>query len=756
MIGIEITDMDPELRKRLLNLLSRVPQLKQREWRTSWLTVSLDGLIDIDQIDRNNLPYIDLLHILDHLDGLTLQDGRLALCVLLEDLPEIVDLEHVTLGDDIKALTREMCGNGTVRQPGVAERRVDYETTASPLSDQPGGAGEGVGTRPKPLRPAYSTADLRQHLARFDDVGIDKVCLDYFPEVYDQFSRGMRRDEKINNLLDHCRRHSGAYARLVELLGLTVEDVALSEDGVRGFEKVNPYREIWLELHSFRYDPFAHEDGGSDEQLQHYFWVFPDYYAIQRELSEMSTILVFGNEGCGKSSLVNVITHHLRQLNELVVLYNDFSLLVEQETPVQIHDHMDHILVLVLDVLRRALIEEDVWVERAESGRRHVAQDCLWPYVRRYMEPLARQDVIDHLGLDEHSQEPLPDRPRDQLRFLMRYIRALTGYQKLHIVVDPMDDIVPNDVNAAWEILAPLLQAHAVVEQPVEGVGFGFFLNTDFAELCLRIPWINREQIRRVFYLPGWTREMLADLLEERLTQSSDRSPSYKDLKQLSKIVDGFDLDQMVLDRCRRPRELIVLCNRLVDYHCRRPETASQPYITQEEALAVLGESTSSAPNPLRALIQSGEGRKVEFKETLQINTFTGTTDKRLKEEIALTIAAFMNTEGGTLLVGVNDDGQVVGLEPDMDVVRNKNRDGFELAFGYIVRDYLGEAHHPQLETYFAEVDGEAVFVVEVPRGQSPVFCGKSNDFYVRSGNQSPKLDPQQMMTYWSERFPQS
>jgi len=64
-------------------------------------------------------------------------------------------------------------------------------------------------------------ATLRSCLDRLDDVEIETLCMDHFPQVYDKFSRGLRRDEKINLLLDHCRRHHDAAARLADLLSAT-------------------------------------------------------------------------------------------------------------------------------------------------------------------------------------------------------------------------------------------------------------------------------------------------------------------------------------------------------------------------------------------------------------------------------------------------------------------------------------------------------------------------------------------------------
>jgi len=63
-----------------------------------------------------------------------------------------------------------------------------------------------------------ATATLRQLLQRLDDVKLDALCLDHFPTVYDCFGRGLQRDEKINLLLDHCRRDPEDAAQLAKLL----------------------------------------------------------------------------------------------------------------------------------------------------------------------------------------------------------------------------------------------------------------------------------------------------------------------------------------------------------------------------------------------------------------------------------------------------------------------------------------------------------------------------------------------------------
>jgi hypothetical protein len=71
----------------------------------------------------------------------------------------------------------------------------------------------------KPINNTSKLHNLRRTLdVYYDDPAIDALCLEYFPQVYDRFSQGMRKDSKITLLLDYCRRSKSRYNKLVSLL----------------------------------------------------------------------------------------------------------------------------------------------------------------------------------------------------------------------------------------------------------------------------------------------------------------------------------------------------------------------------------------------------------------------------------------------------------------------------------------------------------------------------------------------------------
>ena len=85
------------------------------------------------------------------------------------------------------------------------------------------------------------------------------------------------------------------------------------------------------------------------------------------------------------------------------------------------------------------------------------------------------------------------------------------------------------------------------------------------------------------------------------------------------------------------------------------------------------------APATIEDLIDEGESDELEFKSTLRWDIKEGAVNKKLEEVILKTVAAFANSQGGTLLIGVDDQGTILGLEQDYLSLEGGNRDKFEL-----------------------------------------------------------------------------
>jgi hypothetical protein len=132
--------------------------------------------------------------------------------------------------------------------------------------------------------------------------------------------------------------------------------------------------------------------------------------------------------------------------------------------------------------------------------------------------------------------------------------------------------------------------------------------------------------------------------------------------------------------------------------------------------------------------------------------------DKVITHAVLKTIAAFLNTEGGDLLVGVADNGSVVGIEHD----RLENDDRFMLHLAQVVRNGLGDRASTCIDPKTQVVEGKTVCVVACQRSPEPVFLNwkgmesdPEGDFFVRSGPGTVRLVPDSAKEYIGTRFPQ-
>ena len=168
----------------------------------------------------------------------------------------------------------------------------------------------------------------------------------------------------------------------------------------------------------------------------------------------------------------------------------------------------------------------------------------------------------------------------------------------------------------------------------------------------------------------------------------------------------------------------------------------------------------AASPVDIEELIAEGESDSLEFKSSLRWDYQQGTANKRLEDTVLKTLAAFANGAGGTLLIGVDDDGNVLGLENDYASLSGE-RDKFELHLRNLLNQHFGEAFTAsKLVVSFPNVGDEELCLIEVTPADEPVvvrFKGTDGQaperFFVRSGNSSRELPLSEMQSYFRSRF---
>jgi hypothetical protein len=171
--------------------------------------------------------------------------------------------------------------------------------------------------------------------------------------------------------------------------------------------------------------------------------------------------------------------------------------------------------------------------------------------------------------------------------------------------------------------------------------------------------------------------------------------------------------------------------------------------------------SNSGKPSPservfddLRSLISEGEHESLEFKSSLRWDRKLGKVNKHLEAVIAKTLCGMMNHKGGMLLIGVDDDGQILGIEKDWEMLKHSNRDGFEQRIVALVTSYLGGQNTGAVRSEFHCVEEKTIAVVRIKPTHEPVFCkdGNLQRYYLRAGNTTRELDTQEALAHIKER----
>jgi hypothetical protein len=176
------------------------------------------------------------------------------------------------------------------------------------------------------------------------------------------------------------------------------------------------------------------------------------------------------------------------------------------------------------------------------------------------------------------------------------------------------------------------------------------------------------------------------------------------------------------------------------------------PLVPQEVKKLTLNAFRASLPSPedkvIQNLIQAGESDKVEFKEGAAYSTQRNQKSPDMIRNVLREIAAFLNSAGGNVFLGVTDTGQVVGIADDMRHAdpKKKNRDGYELFLRNSIGGKLGAIQSSNCKVSFHNIGNVEVCRILVPAATAPVYL--DGNLIVRDGTSSRQLNAQEAANY--------
>ncbi len=159
----------------------------------------------------------------------------------------------------------------------------------------------------------------------------------------------------------------------------------------------------------------------------------------------------------------------------------------------------------------------------------------------------------------------------------------------------------------------------------------------------------------------------------------------------------------------------------------------------------------------IHSIIAQGENNLLEFKSSFRWDLEQERVNRTLEGVILKTLAGFLNsTSGGTLLIGVADNGDLIGLQNDYQSLKRQDQDGFEQFVMSAIASNLGADLSPFIKVLFHVVDNDKhicrLIILPSPR---PVFLSqnKTPKFYLRNGGGTRDLNIQEAVDFISHRW---
>lgn len=228
---------------------------------------------------------------------------------------------------------------------------------------------------------------------------------------------------------------------------------------------------------------------------------------------------------------------------------------------------------------------------------------------------------------------------------------------------------------------------------------------------------------------------------------------SFEELVMFLAVRFGFDINLLAVIIDEHPTYVVELLHKMdlvEDYQNALNRAFNTQSVAYRELFQIYTPSGLSEVDDdfVRSLIENHENQTCELKSSFNRDLKTGKMKSpEIRHSSMKTIAGFLNTQGGFLIIGVEDDKNILGIEEDLS---DFSEDLFERGFMEVARSSLKPFDPTWFDTSFNKIDGKTVFLVKVKRSstlkqQNPVYLympqvNKEERLYRRIGASTPAL----------------
>jgi hypothetical protein len=237
------------------------------------------------------------------------------------------------------------------------------------------------------------------------------------------------------------------------------------------------------------------------------------------------------------------------------------------------------------------------------------------------------------------------------------------------------------------------------------------------------IPWTENDEI----FIKG----EIEELFNARFRISRESLLDYFNQRRIPSLIDYFERDATSIFSDIKSRIKIIIIENRISY----PEL---PDLDVEQ------------------LLKMDESNQLEFKSTFQWDIKSQTKNEKLRFEVISTIAAFNNTDGGYLLIGVQDDKSIFSLEKDYSSLKDKkDRDGFNLLLTQEIENKISRSFLPGIQISFHNIENKDICLIKTDIGDDAIWLKENNQemFYIRTQNSTRALSPKESAEYIRKKW---